>query len=126
MPKNLEGIPPHVLLHHLMSVRNFHLPSIEECRLHETIELMVRPNYKALDPTQAQTWAIVSGENSRPKRPFPPSYAAAVEGVSGTGKSEAILRCLNSYPQQVIHHTSFPQLQGDLFLSVYINAGRCI
>ena len=131
IPKNFDGVPPHVLLHYLMAVRNFHLPGLEEFRLHETIELMVRPNYQALDPTKAQTWAIVSGENSRPKRPWPPSFAAAVVGISGTGKSEAILRCLNSYPQQVINHTSFPQLQGNhqqvVWLSLDVPAsGRAV
>ena len=55
MPTNVDGIPSHILLHHLMQVRNFHLPSREEFRLHELIELMVRPNYMALNSTHAHT-----------------------------------------------------------------------
>ncbi|MEB5964228.1 AAA family ATPase [Comamonas testosteroni] len=39
---------------------------------------------------------------------------AYVEGVSGSGKSEAILRCLGTYPQQVIPHKSFFKLAGGL------------
>ena len=32
--------------------------------------------------------------------------------LAGTGKTAAILRCLGSYPLQVIRHASFPQLVG--------------
>ena len=109
-PRSMDGIPPHIALHQLMSLRDFHLPSIEECRLHETIELMVRQNYRYLDPTAATTWSTVSGEYAAPSLKRAPAYGAAVVGHSGTGKTEAILRCLRSYPQQVIHHDSFPRL----------------
>lgn len=130
-PKSMVGVPPHLALHHLMSVRDFHIPSIEECRLHETVELMVRQNYHYLDPLSAQTWSVINGEPSRPKRPRAPGFGAAVEGHSGTGKTEAILRCLNSYPRQVIHHSTFPRLQGGhhqvVWLSVDVPAsGRAV
>ena len=111
-PKSMDGIPPHIAIHHLMSLRDFHLPSIEECRLHETIDLMVRQNYRYLDPTAATTWSTISGEHAVPNLRRAPAYGAAVVGHSGTGKTEAILHCLRSYPQQVIHHDSFPRLVG--------------
>lgn len=112
-PQTLAGVAPHIRLHMLMSLRNLHLPSHEECCLHESIELMTRQNYSYLDPARASTWSIVGGEEpSKPKLPRAPAFGAAVEGHSGTGKTEAILRCLNSYPQQVIHHETFPQLEG--------------
>ncbi|MBK9236727.1 MAG: AAA family ATPase [Rhodoferax sp.] len=131
VPKSLAGIAPHVALHHLMSVRDFHIPSIEECRLHETIDLMMRQNYRYLDPVSAQTWSTISGEPSRPKRRQAPGYGAAVEGISGTGKTEAIRRCLESYPYQVVHHEAFPRLQGGhrqvVWLSVEVPAsGRSV
>lgn len=111
-PKSMDGIPPHIAIHHLMSLRDFHVPSIEEFRLHETIDLMVRQNYRYLDPTAATTWSTISGDHAVHNLKRAPAYGAAVVGHSGTGKTEAILRCLRSYPQQVIHHDSFPRLVG--------------
>lgn len=110
VPLSMDGIPPHVAMHMLMELRDFHLPSVEECRLHETIELMVRQNYRYLDPKIAVTWSTVSGEHLtvNPKRA--PAFGAAVIGHSGTGKTEAILRCLRSYPLQVIRHDTFPRM----------------
>ena len=58
-PKSMEGIPPHIALHHLMSLRDFHVASLEGCRIHETIDLMMRQNYRHLDPTRADTWCYV-------------------------------------------------------------------
>lgn len=111
-PKSMVDIPPHVAIHHLTTLRDFHLPSIEECRLHETIDLMIRQNYRYLDPALAGTWSTVSGHGTAPKLRRAPAFGAAVVGHSGTGKTEAILRCLRSYPQQVIRHDSFPRLIG--------------
>jgi hypothetical protein len=130
VPKSMVDIPPHVALHLVMQLRDFHIPSIEDPRLYETIDLMVRQNYRYLDPGSAQTWSAVSGQNSGPWRGMPPSYAAGVVGYSGTGKSDTISRCLNSYPQ-VIHHDSFPRLVGGhkqiVWLSVDIPAsGRLV
>ena len=34
LPKSMDGIPPHIALHYLMMVRDFHVSSLEECRLH--------------------------------------------------------------------------------------------
>lgn len=131
IPRSMDGVPAHVALHHLMSVRDFHLPSIEECRMHETIELMVRQNYRYVDPSLPQAWSIINGEPSRRKRVRSPGFGAAAEGHSGTGKTEACHRCLSSYPKQVIHHTSFPHLAGGhhqvVWLSVDVPAsGRSI
>jgi hypothetical protein len=131
IPKSMADIPPHVALHWLMSLRDFHIPSMEDPRLYETIDLMVRQNYRYLDPSSAQTWATVSGQNSGTWNGRSPSYAAGVVGYSGTGKSDTIARCLRSYPQQVIHHESFPRLVGGhrqlVWLSVDIPAsGRLV
>lgn len=40
-PKSMEGIPPHIALHYLMSLRDFHFASLEGCRMHETIDLLI-------------------------------------------------------------------------------------
>lgn len=109
-PPDATGVPPHVALHLLMELRDLHLPSLEECRLHETIDLMIRPIYRYLDPAIARTWSIVGGEFPKVKKSGTPPFGAAVVGHSGTGKTEAISRCLNSYPTQIVHHKSFPRM----------------
>ena len=112
VPQSMDGIPRHIALHMLMAVRDFHIPSLEECRLHETMELMVRQNYRYLDPTAAQTWATVGGDKQALRPVRTPAYGAAVVGHSGTGKTAAISRCLESYPSQIVEHRSFPKLIG--------------
>jgi hypothetical protein len=131
IPKGMADIPPHVALHMLMSLRDFHIPSIEEFRLHETTELMVRQNYRYLDPTAATTWSMVGGENLRPNPARVPAFGAAAEGHSGTGKTAAISNCFSIYPQQVIHHATFPRLVGPhnqvVWLSIDVPAsGRMV
>ena len=111
-PKRLKDMPPHIRLRHLMQLRDFHIPREVEGRLFETIDLMVREGYRYRDPAQPSTFATLSGEAMRRKRPGMPALAAACEGISGGGKTEASLRCLNSYPQQVIRHESFPGFIG--------------
>lgn len=110
LPPDMTGVPAHIALHLLMELRDFHLPSLEECRLHETIDLMVRPIYRYLDPSIANTWSIVGGELPSSMRKKAPPFGAAVVGHSGTGKTEAILRCLHSYPTQVVQHKTFPRM----------------
>lgn len=114
-PSNISRIPSHVRLHMLMSLRDLHLPSLEELQLYESIDLMIRQNYRYIDPSSASTWSLISGEpTQQSKRLGAPAFGAAVEGVSGSGKSEAILRCLRAYPQQVINHKSFFKLASGL------------
>lgn len=110
LPPDMSVVPRHIALHLLMELRDFHIPSLEEGRLHETIDLMVRPIYRYLDPAIARTWSIVGGELPKAKRPGAPPFGAAVVGHSGTGKTEAISRCLHSYPTQVVHHKTFPRM----------------
>ncbi len=130
-PKSMADIPPHVALHMMMSLRDFHIPSIEEFRLHETTELMVRQNYRYLDPMASSTWSQVSGERLRPNPARVPAFGAAAEGHSGTGKTTAISNCLGIYPQQVIHHATFPRMVGPhhqvVWLSIDVPAsGRMV
>jgi hypothetical protein len=79
--------------------------------MHETVDLMIRQNYRYLDPTKATTWSTVSGDHAliTPRRA--PAFGAAGVGHSGTGKTDTIDRCLRSYPQ-VIPHETFPRLVG--------------
>jgi len=112
LPYDIGTVPKHIRMHLLMMLRDFHIPSMEGARLVETIDLMVRPSYRYRDPQSAQTWSMIGAEPMSLKTPRSPAMAAAVVGHSGSGKTEAILRGLNLYPQQVITHDSFPQIVG--------------
>lgn len=129
-PRSMEGIPPHIALHHLMALRDLHIASIEGCRMHETIDLMIRQNYRYLDPTKATTWSTVSGDHAliTPRRA--PAFGAAVVGHSGTGKTDTIDRCFRSYPQVIRHETFLRLIGGHLqvnWLSVNVpGSGRSV
>ena len=114
-PKNIADIPRHVRLHMMMVVRDIHIPSLEEFQLFESIDLMIRQNYRYLHPSAASTWSMVSGDPSlRNALSHAPAFGAAVEGVSGTGKTQAIRRCLCTYPRQVIRHSPFLRMTNGL------------
>ncbi len=109
-PPDIGSVPKHIRMHLLMTLRDLHIPSIEGGRLVETIDLMIRPSYRYRDPKSAHTWGMICGEPMLHKTPKAPAMAAAVVGHSGSGKTEAILRGLSLYPQQVITHDTFPHL----------------
>jgi len=125
-PRSMDDIPKHIRAHHLMSVSDFHLPTVEEHRLLTTTDLMIRQGYRYRDPRLASTWGLLSGEAPRRNVVIPPALAASVEGVSGVGKTQACLRCLNTLPKQLVRHDEFPRLQNGLtqvtWLSVEVPA----
>jgi len=106
-PGGMGDVPRHIRVHHLMRLRDLHIPSEMEVRLAESIDLMLRDGYRYRDPDVPSTFAMINGESLRRKRPAPPAIGAAVGGVSGTGKTEGSLRCLSCYPQTIFHE-SFP------------------
>lgn len=110
-PGKLKDIPRHVRRHMLMEVRNFHVPPEVEGRLFETVDLMLRRSYLDRNPVQPGTWRTLSGEVVNSKRPGSMAFGAAVEGPSGSGKTEGSMRCLNCFPELVVHDT-FPKLAG--------------
>lgn len=126
-PKDIASVPHHIRLHMLMCVRDFHVPSVEEFQLYETMDLMIRQNYRHLHPSASSTWSMISGEEARYRLPVTaPTFGAAVAGVSGSGKTQAIRRCLNTFPQ-IVQHTSFFRmvngLQQVVWLSLDVPAG---
>ncbi len=64
LPGDLAKVPLHVRLHHLMEVRDLHIPSLEGVRVAETVDLMLRQGYRYRDPSRAATWTIVGNEPS--------------------------------------------------------------
>lgn len=119
-PSDLAGIPPHIRMHYLLRVRNLHVPTAVEGQVYQTIDMMVRENYRHLDPALPSTFATVTGEVLlRPPLRMPPTAAAAV-GVSGTGKSVSIESSLRLF-DQVIQHPSFPNVNGPFQQVVWLS-----
>ena len=121
VPRTMDGVPRHIRLHHLMAVRDLHLPPLIERQLLQTTDLMVRQGYRYRDPRFSNTWATVTGESQRRKVLLPQAFAAAVEGWSGVGKTQACLRCLLSFPTQTVHHASFPRMVEGLLQNVWLS-----
>lgn len=120
-PKSLDGIPTYLRLHQLMAIRDFHLPPLIERQLMQTVDLMVRKGYHYRDPRLASTWSDISGEHLPRRNPLAPAFAAAVEGLSGVGKTQACIRSLLSFPNQVISHSEFPHLANGLRQAVWLS-----
>jgi hypothetical protein len=112
VPRDVAKLPKHERLHHVMQVRDLHIPSAIECQLVQTIDLMIKQGYSYRDPRQAMTWTAISGEATAAGIRLPKSLSAAVEGLSGVGKTEACLRSLHALGPQVVAHESFPKLVG--------------
>ncbi len=121
LPGSLEGIPTHIRLHQLLSVRDFHLPPLIERQLLQTVDLMVRKGYHYRDPRLASTWSNISGECLPRRNPLAPAFAAAVEGLSGVGKTQACIRSLLNFPNQVMSHNEFPHLANGLRQPVWLS-----
>lgn len=121
-PGPVDGLPRHVRLHQLMCVRDLHLPSLAERQLLQTVDLMIRQGYRYRDPRVATTWSSISGEGRRQNMLLPSALAAAVEGLSGVGKTQACERSLRSFPRQTVRHASFPKLVDGLTQVVWLSA----
>ena len=110
VPASISSIPKHVRLHHLVRLREMHIPSWEEGRIAATTDLILRNGYLHRDPAITTTWRCINGTRSAAAMPRIPAMATAVVGHSGTGKTQSILRSLCGYPGQVIWHESLPQI----------------
>ncbi|MDO8073799.1 AAA family ATPase [Janthinobacterium sp. SUN176] len=120
-PNNIADMPVHIRLHHLMALRDLHIPSQEGARLHQTIDLMIRQSYRYRNPESAETWRAIGGEAGANKLLRAPAGAAMVTGFSGTGKTQAVLRSFATYPTQVIYHERFRHMAAGLHQLVYLS-----
>lgn len=112
-PTNIHAIPREVRMHMVMMARDLHIPKLEGLQLQESIDLMMRQNYRYLEPSSPKTWSLISGESPLPNRcSWAPAFGAAGEGISGSGKSEAIRRAFGLYPQVFQHKTFFRMVDG--------------
>ncbi|MYN26949.1 ATP-binding protein [Duganella levis] len=107
MPKNVEAIPRHERLHHMLVLQELHIASDTELQLSDAIDLIIRGNYRTLDPRLPETWAHISEETDSVRRPRPPAMSASMTGPAGTGKTTSIQHKLCSF-EQTIMHEKFP------------------
>lgn len=119
LPKEAIAAPRHVRLHALARLRDLHIVRREDLRVADSIDVAIRDSYRYRDPRSAGTWGLVSGEPLVVNAPRAPAQAVVVGGHSGTGKTDTVLRILRGYPSQVIHHASFPRLEGEHFQIVW-------
>lgn len=119
IPKNVSGIPRYERLHYLLTLQELHIPSETEVRMSDTVDLLLRGNYRTLDPTLSDTWAFISEEKTG-RRPRPPAMSAAITGLPGTGKSCSAQHVLSSI-EQTIEHADFPKSSRPLTQLVYLS-----
>lgn len=120
-PENPALIAKHIRLRYIVQLRDFHWASLEGLRIQESIDLVVRESYRYRDPIAPQTWSMICGENVAHKTPRAPAMAVLVVGHSGAGKTQAILRPLCIYPNQVVPHETFPMLVGRHYQLVWLS-----
>lgn len=125
LPGNLQQVPFHIRLHLLMNVRDLHIPSIEGGRLQTTVDLMLRQGYRYRDPATANTWRVISGDSTAVTNVAAPLQSlapcAAVAGLSGSGKTVAVLRSMSLNPSQIIVHEKFPHMVSGLEQVVWLS-----
>lgn len=122
VPKNLENIPVEVRKHQMMSTRMLHIPSKSGIEVAQTIDLMLRQGYVNRNPKNVSTWRVLYNDSNDSKSqppPETPTLASYISGISGTGKSRAVQRALQLYPQ-VVTHQIFPNMQSSFTQLIWI------
>jgi hypothetical protein len=111
LPPASVNLPREALQHHVASTRRLHIPTETGIRLTQTIDLMIRQGYVHRNPKSPNTWRRIYSQIGSEADFSPLQLAATVTGLAGMGKSTAIERALQLYPQ-VVQHESFPGLVG--------------
>lgn len=112
VPQNMTDIPFELRRHMVPSLRQLHIASPEGIRIAHTIDVTLRQGYVARKPG---TSSFFDGFYHNPPI-ISQQIAAAVVGMSGSGKTAAIESSLNIIPVSVVHEkmpgfvSSFKQL----------------
>lgn len=119
IPSQVDCIPSEILKHQMMSIRLLHIPSKPGIEVAQSIDLMLRQGYVNRNPKDVSTWsALYNDPNFKPPPEMPP-LASYISGISGTGKSRAVQRALQFYPQ-VVTHQNFPNMKSPFTQLVWI------
>lgn len=113
-PKPIPGeaalLGPHAE-HALGDVWRLHVPTSTGIQIAQTLDFMQRQGYVHRRPRTAATNRLLHGLPAVGCDQAAIQLAAAVGGISGVGKSEALSRALSLKPQ-VVTHPDFPGLNG--------------
>lgn len=94
---------PHLLQHELGSLWRLHIPSDEGIQTVQMFDWLVRQGYVHRRPGDPMTRRLLSGLPSLHTDASPIQLLAAIAGLSGVGKTQAIVRALALMPQVVVH-----------------------
>jgi hypothetical protein len=106
-----QALPPHVIEHELFAIRRLHVPSPAGIALAKTLDILIRQGYVHRNPSTAATWERLYNGPTAEYEQDGVQLAATVVGISGAGKSTALIRALRLKPQVVVHER-FPNLVG--------------
>lgn len=121
VPGDLAGVSSIECLAKALDIWKLHVHLLQEARLAETMQLMIRGVYDQLDPSSSLAWRTVGGDPNIPRDlPRMTPVSAAVLGIPGVGKTTSIEACLRLFPQTVWHQP-FPRLQNGLLQVPYLS-----
>lgn len=88
-----------VRIRHVLGLRDIHICREVDPRVYESADMMLRDRYRFINPSDPRTMMELSGEAPVfAQRRMPPT-AAFASGISGSGKSVTIERCLLLFPR---------------------------
>lgn len=93
----------HHLEHFMADIFRMHIPTAAGIELAQTIGYMLIQGYVHRNPKDPATWRRIYSTVGSQAAFSPIQLGAMVTGVSGVGKSAAIERALQLYPQVVVH-----------------------
>lgn len=105
------ALPREAIDHHLAGLWRLHIPSDAGIGIARSIDVMMRQGYVHRNPQAPATWRRIYSQIGDEAAVSPVQLAATVTGLAGMGKTTAIERALQLYPQ-VVCHDSFPGLMG--------------
>ncbi len=96
-------VPRHHLEHLVADIFRMHVPTAAGIELAQTIGYMLIQGYVHRNPKDPATWQRIYSTPGPQAAVSPIQLGAMVTGISGAGKSTAIERALQLYPQVVAH-----------------------
>jgi len=111
LPSISNSTPYHMRLHQAGAIHDLHIPTNEGIRVAITLDLLLRQSYVHRRPESPETWRHLYSGGVDGSNTFSRPLVAAIFGISGSGKSRAIERALEHYPQVAVHE-KFPGMAG--------------
>lgn len=110
-PKPGANVPTSRILleHHAADIFRMHIPTAAGIELAQTIGFMLTQGYVHRNPSDPATWRRIYRTTGAQAAASPIQLGAMVAGISGAGKSSAIDRALDLFPQ-VVEHEKVPGL----------------